>query len=184
MIDAQLQISFPKSILPCAERTHDRRASNRLPIECDVYYKVLGGKKTVKHVGSGKSINMSSGGVLFTTETGLLEGERIELAVSWPVAGMRSRHSPCLREPSIEWSRAGGERPARWDVAMDRRRRGELFVPVFAPALRILSDRRPDRQRAAPRSSIQFDRSCRFRQQASPWVWAVSGWSCPRPRQY
>jgi hypothetical protein len=85
MIDAQLQISFPKSILPCAERTHDRRASNRLPIECDVHYKVLGGKKSVKHVGSGKSINMSSGGVLFTTETGLLEGERIELAVSWPV---------------------------------------------------------------------------------------------------
>jgi hypothetical protein len=42
-------------------------------------------KKSVKHVGSGKSINMSSGGVLFTTETGLLEGERIELAVSWPV---------------------------------------------------------------------------------------------------
>ena len=96
---------------------------------------------------------------------------------------MRSRRSPCLRAPSIEWFRAGGERPARWDVAMDRRRRGELFVPVFAPALRILSDRRLDRQRAAPRSSIQFDRSCRFRWQASPWVWAVSGWSCPRPRQ-
>jgi len=27
---------------------------------------------------------MSSGGVLFTTESGLREGERIELAVSWP----------------------------------------------------------------------------------------------------
>ena len=90
---------------------------------------------------------------------------------------MRSRRSPCLRVPSIEWFRAGGERPARGDVAMDRRRRGELFVPVFAPALRL------DRQRAAPRSSIQFDRSWRFRWQASPWVWAVSGWSCPRPRQ-
>ena len=32
---------------------------------------------------------------------------------------------------------------------MDRRRRGELFVPVFAPALRTLSDRRLDRQRPA-----------------------------------
>ena len=84
MIDAQLEISFPKSILPCAERTYDRRASNRLPIERDVYYKVLGGKKTVTSVGSGKSLNMSSRGVLFTTESGLREGERIELAVSWP----------------------------------------------------------------------------------------------------
>jgi hypothetical protein len=27
---------------------------------------------------------MSSGGVLFTTETALPEGERVELAVSWP----------------------------------------------------------------------------------------------------
>jgi hypothetical protein len=84
MIDAQLEISFPKSILPCAERTHDRRASNRLPIERDVHYKVLGGRQTVRYVGSGKSLNMSSGGVLFTTESGLREGERIELAVSWP----------------------------------------------------------------------------------------------------
>jgi len=84
MIDAQLERSFPKSILPCAERTHDRRASNRLPIERDVHYKVLDGKKTVKYVGSGKSLNMSSGGVLFTTASSLREGERIELAVSWP----------------------------------------------------------------------------------------------------
>jgi len=84
MIDAQLERSFPKSILPCAERTHDRRASNRLPIERDVDYKVLDGKKTLKYVGSGKSLNMSSGGVLFTTASSLREGERIELAVSWP----------------------------------------------------------------------------------------------------
>lgn len=47
-------------------------------------YKVLGGKKSVKQVGSGKTVNISSGGVLFTTETPLPEGERVELAVSWP----------------------------------------------------------------------------------------------------
>src|SRR5262249_38688328 len=62
----------------------DRRASNRLPIERDVKYRVLGGKRTVKQVGSGKTVNMSSGGVLFTTESALPEGERVELAVSWP----------------------------------------------------------------------------------------------------
>ena len=66
------------------ETADDRRSSNRLPIERDVRYKLLGGKKSVKQMGLGKTVNMSSGGVLFTTETPLPEGERMELAVSWP----------------------------------------------------------------------------------------------------
>jgi hypothetical protein len=71
-------------IIRRAEATDDRRSSNRLPIEREVRYKVLGGRKTVKQTGMGKTVNMSSGGVLFTTETALPEGERVELAVSWP----------------------------------------------------------------------------------------------------
>src|SRR6266568_7006071 len=71
-------------ILRRAEISDDRRSSNRLPIEREVRYKVLGGKKTVKQVGLGKTLNMSSGGVLFTTESALPEGQRVELAVSWP----------------------------------------------------------------------------------------------------
>jgi hypothetical protein len=67
-----------------AESSDDRRASNRLPIERDVRYKVLDGKKRVKQAGSGKTINMSSAGVLFTTESTLEEGKLVELAVSWP----------------------------------------------------------------------------------------------------
>jgi hypothetical protein len=55
-----------------------------MPIEREVRYKVLGGKKSIKQVGLGKTLNMSSGGVLFTTETPLPAGERVELAVSWP----------------------------------------------------------------------------------------------------
>jgi len=71
-------------IIRRADATDDRRTSNRLPIEREVRYKVLGGRKTVKQTGVGKTVNMSSGGVLFTTETALPEGERVELAVSWP----------------------------------------------------------------------------------------------------
>jgi hypothetical protein len=71
-------------ILRRAEATDDRRTSNRMPIEREVRYRVLGGKKTVKQTGVGKTLNMSSGGVLFTTESELPEGERVELAVSWP----------------------------------------------------------------------------------------------------
>jgi len=50
----------------------------------EVRYSVLGGKHTVKQVGSGKTLNMSGRGVLFTTESALVEGELVELAVSWP----------------------------------------------------------------------------------------------------
>jgi|SRR5450432_2838956 hypothetical protein len=71
-------------ILRRTEAADDRRGSNRLPIERDVRYKLLGGKKSVQQVGLGKTVNMSSGGVLFTTESPLPEGDRVELAVCWP----------------------------------------------------------------------------------------------------
>src|ERR1700680_1941236 len=66
------------------ESSQDRRVSNRLPIEREVRYKVIGGKQNVRPTGSGKTLNMSSGGVLFTTESGLPKGARVEIAVSWP----------------------------------------------------------------------------------------------------
>ena len=66
------------------ETADDRRITNRMPIERDVRYKVLVGKKTeAQTTGVGKTLNMSSGGVLFTTETALPEGGRVELNVSW-----------------------------------------------------------------------------------------------------
>jgi hypothetical protein len=66
------------------ELTSDRRVSNRLPIERDVSYKVLGSRQTIRHSGLGKTLNMSSRGVLFTTESGLPAGAHVELAISWP----------------------------------------------------------------------------------------------------
>lgn len=66
-----------------ADAADDRRLTNRLPIEREVKYKIMNGK-TVKKSGLGKTLNMSSGGVLFTTEDALPEGERVELSVSWP----------------------------------------------------------------------------------------------------
>jgi hypothetical protein len=55
-----------------------------MPIMREVRYRVLGGKIRIKEAGSGKTLNMSSRGVLFTTESTLVEGEIVELAVSWP----------------------------------------------------------------------------------------------------
>ncbi len=61
----------------------DRRTAARLPIEQDVLYKVLA-RNTIE-VGLGKTVNMSSNGVLFTTEKPLAVGQRLEVAVNWPM---------------------------------------------------------------------------------------------------
>jgi len=62
---------------------NDRRASDRFPIEREVKYRVLT-RKTGEEAGTGKTINMSSNGVLFTTPQVLLPGRRVEVAISWP----------------------------------------------------------------------------------------------------
>ncbi|MBI2687457.1 MAG: PilZ domain-containing protein [Acidobacteria bacterium] len=61
----------------------DRRAADRFPIEREVRYKVLS-KKSADEAGSGHTVNMSSNGILFTSEHMLLPGRRLELAISWP----------------------------------------------------------------------------------------------------
>lgn len=61
----------------------DRRVSSRFPIEREVKYRVLN-KKGSQEQGGGRTLNISSSGILFTTEHVLLPGRTIELAVSWP----------------------------------------------------------------------------------------------------
>jgi len=60
----------------------ERRGAARFPIEEEVRYKIL--NRSSASIGSGKTINMSSAGVLFTTEHFLSAGERLELSVNWP----------------------------------------------------------------------------------------------------
>ena len=69
---------------PQQHSIRERRGSSRLPIERDVRYRILGSGKTVVQAGTGKTLNISSRGVLFTTQSGLPEGKRVELAISWP----------------------------------------------------------------------------------------------------
>ena len=63
----------------CDETDKERRGSKRMPIERDVRYSMLG-----LGAGSGRTVNISSGGVLFTTQSRLREGAEVELAISWP----------------------------------------------------------------------------------------------------
>jgi hypothetical protein len=61
----------------------DRRHSDRFPIEREVWYRVLN-RRSGEESGDGKTINISSSGVLFTAEHLLLPGRRVELSISWP----------------------------------------------------------------------------------------------------
>ena len=61
----------------------DRRSADRFPMDREVKFSVMnrrGGDET----GEGKTVNMSSSGVLITSSQMLLPGRRVELAISWP----------------------------------------------------------------------------------------------------
>jgi hypothetical protein len=63
--------------------TAERRRSSRFPIEREVRYKTLN-QRSESVAGSGKTLNISSSGVLFTSDHELPVGTRLELSISWP----------------------------------------------------------------------------------------------------
>jgi hypothetical protein len=76
---------MPSRISGRVEPHDERRHHRRLPIDREVRYNVLpAGKRKMRAGGFGKTIDMSSGGVLFTTNTDLKAGDQVELAIDWP----------------------------------------------------------------------------------------------------
>src|SRR5689334_24238087 len=67
-----------------ANGDRERRQKRRFHIEQDVKYKMLYGQR-IAETGSGKTLNISSGGVWFTTENTLTPGMPVELSMNWPV---------------------------------------------------------------------------------------------------
>jgi hypothetical protein len=64
--------------------TFDRRGSERFPIVRDVRYRALN-RNSDSAGGTGKTVNMSSTGVLFSTQDHpMYAGKRLELSISWP----------------------------------------------------------------------------------------------------
>lgn len=61
----------------------ERRETDRFPIESDLRYRLMLGKR-VQTEGAGRTRNMSSGGALFTVESRLPAGHRVEVTVDWP----------------------------------------------------------------------------------------------------
>jgi hypothetical protein len=66
------------------EISEDRRSRRRYPIELAVQYKILK-NYLVTGTGAGHSIDLSSGGIAFSTNTLLKVGSYLELSISWPV---------------------------------------------------------------------------------------------------
>lgn len=62
----------------------ERRIKRRFHIEQEVKYKMLYGQR-IAETGAGKTVNISSGGVWFTTENTLTPGMPVELSMNWPV---------------------------------------------------------------------------------------------------
>jgi hypothetical protein len=63
----------------------ERRASQRFPIERTISYRVVG-HGSVGESGNGKTVNMSSGGILIVTDRPLSQGMLLEVEVDWPIA--------------------------------------------------------------------------------------------------
>ena len=61
----------------------ERRRSSRFPIEREVRYKTLNQRAEIL-AGNGKTLNISSSGVLFTSDHDLPVGTRLEVSISWP----------------------------------------------------------------------------------------------------
>jgi hypothetical protein len=61
----------------------ERRRSSRFPIERELRYKTLNQRAEIL-AGNGKTLNISSSGVLFTSDHELPVGTRLEVSISWP----------------------------------------------------------------------------------------------------
>ncbi len=61
----------------------EHRSHHRYPLQLEMEYKLLGRGRAVRK-GTGATLNISSGGVLFTSDESVPSGTLIELTMSWP----------------------------------------------------------------------------------------------------
>ena len=61
----------------------NRRKTSRFPIVREIRYRIAS-RENLFETGVGSTVNISSAGVLFSTEKPLVPGRRVEVAISWP----------------------------------------------------------------------------------------------------
>jgi len=69
---------------PRLDPSVERRATRRFAIEQEVLYKILDHRAAVPESGVGRTVDISSRGVLFETVQRLRSGKRVEVSVNWP----------------------------------------------------------------------------------------------------
>jgi hypothetical protein len=77
-----LPISFDGTKVSATSRESERRSLGRFPIERELRFRMMSKRNEI--VGSGRTVNMSSKGLLFRTDKALMSGKRLEMAISWP----------------------------------------------------------------------------------------------------
>lgn len=68
---------------PFVLRSGDRRLTSRFPLQQEVRYRLVQ-SKAMAAKGVGQTVDISSGGVLFTTSDRLPTGRMVEIAMNWP----------------------------------------------------------------------------------------------------
>jgi|HubBroStandDraft_6_1064221.scaffolds.fasta_scaffold93220_3 hypothetical protein len=84
----------------------DRRTANRFPIELPIRFKTIGKRKS-QECGLGQTINISSTGIVFTTDQCLNPGYRVEVAIRWPVRLETSVGLQLVAQGRVVWSEQG-----------------------------------------------------------------------------
>src|SRR5690349_24728354 len=83
----------------------DRRAARRYPINADLRFRVLR-RGRVLESGEGRTVDLSSGGVLFRADQALPPGVAIELEVSWPAGDFApGAITLAIAGRTVRWSR-------------------------------------------------------------------------------
>jgi len=61
----------------------ERRTKQRFPIQLDLLYRVYQGRRVAK-LEAGRSIDISSTGIVFRSDQDVATGTRVEVSTSWP----------------------------------------------------------------------------------------------------
>jgi hypothetical protein len=75
-----------KSVSRVSKPARERRSRARFPITLPIQYRCR--RFHEPRVGCGRSVNISSRGMLFTAEHKFAPGDRLELILEWPIAGV------------------------------------------------------------------------------------------------
>ncbi|MGI8990747.1 MAG: PilZ domain-containing protein [Bryobacteraceae bacterium] len=120
---------------PDFSTTQDRRNTSRFPMDREVRYRIL---ETRKHHPqcAGKTLDMSSKGILFETVDAVPVGKRLEISVNWPAQLNKTCRLKFVALAKVVWS--DGKRVA---VTIERHEFRTQGANNFAPIAEV--DLRP-----------------------------------------